>query len=53
MMLDIDTQEQNKLEGTQLALESRLKTQCVDLASVRVAGETLSCSDDFSLKWKT
>jgi allantoicase len=47
MMLDIDTQEQNKLEGTQLALESRLKTQCVDLASVRVAGETLSCSDDF------
>jgi allantoicase len=47
MMLDIDTQEQNKLEGTQLALESRLKTECVDLASGRVAGETLSCSDDF------
>ena len=47
MMLDIDTQEQNKLSGKPLALELKLKTQCVDLASDRVGGETLSCSDDF------
>jgi allantoicase len=47
MMLDIDTQEQNKLAGEQLALESHLKTHYVDLASERVGGETLSCSDDF------
>jgi len=47
MMLDIDTQEQNKLEGEALALEQKLKTHCVDLASDRVGGETLSCSDDF------
>jgi allantoicase len=47
MMLDIDTQEQNKLSGEPLALELKLKTQCVDLASERVGGETLSCSDDF------
>lgn len=47
MMLDIDTQEQNKLSGTPLELEKKLKTHCVDLVSERVGGETLSCSDDF------
>lgn len=47
MMLDIDTQEQNKLSGELLELETKLKTHCVDLASERVGGETLSCSDDF------
>lgn len=47
MMLDIDTQEQNKLSGSALELEKKLKTHCVDLASERVGGETLSCSDDF------
>ena len=47
MMLDIDTQEQNKLSGEPLELEHKLKTHCVDLASARVGGETLSCSDDF------
>lgn len=47
MMLDIDTQEQNKLSGVSLELETKLKTHCVDLASERVGGETLSCSDDF------
>ena len=47
MMLDIDTQEQNKLSGAALELEQKLKTNCVDLVSERVGGETLSCSDDF------
>lgn len=47
MMLDIDTQEQNKLEGAALELEQKLKTHCVDLASDRVGGEAISCSDDF------
>jgi len=47
MMLDIDTQQQNKLSGEALELERRLKTHCVDLASERVGGETLICSDDF------
>ena len=47
MMLEIDTQQQNKLEGAALELEKKLKTQCVDLVSERVGGETLSCSDDF------
>ncbi len=47
MMLDIDTQQQNKLSGEPLELERKLKTHCVDLASERVGGETLSCSDDF------
>jgi allantoicase len=46
-MLDIDTQQQNKLSGEPLELERKLKTHCVDLASDRVGGETLSCSDDF------
>ena len=46
-MLDIDTQQQNKLSGEPLELERKLKTHCVDLASERVGGETLSCSDDF------
>ncbi|WP_227992865.1 MULTISPECIES: allantoicase [Shewanella] len=47
MMLDIDTQQQNKLSGTPLELERKFKTHCVDLASEAVGGETLSCSDDF------
>lgn len=47
MMLDIDTQAQNKLEGEALALEKKLKTEFVDLVSDRVGGEALSCSDDF------
>ncbi len=47
MMLTIDTQQQNKLSGEPLALERKLKTHCVDLASERVGGETLICSDDF------
>ena len=47
MMLDIDTQQQNKLSGKPLELERKLKTHCVDLASERVGGETLACSDDF------
>ncbi|WNC68301.1 allantoicase [Thalassotalea nanhaiensis] len=47
MMLEIDTQQQNKLSGKSLELENELKTHCVDLASERVGGETLSCSDDF------
>ncbi len=47
MMLDIDTQQQNKLSGEALKLEQELKTHCVDLVSERVGGETLSCSDDF------
>jgi allantoicase len=46
-MLDIDTQEQNKLFGAALELEQKLKTHYVDLASERVGGEALSCSDDF------
>ncbi len=47
MMLEIDTQQQNKLSGELLELERQLKTYYVDLASERVGGETLSCSDDF------
>ncbi|MFT5757102.1 MAG: allantoicase [Alteromonadaceae bacterium] len=46
-MLDINTQEQHRLSGESLELERKLKTYCVDLASERVGGETLSCSDDF------
>jgi allantoicase len=46
-MLDINTQEQNKLSGATLELEQKLKTHCIDLVSERVGGETLSCSDDF------
>jgi allantoicase len=42
-----NTQQQNKLTGEAVALELRLKTYFVDLASERVGGETLSCSDDF------
>ena len=47
MMSDINTQQQNKLSGAPLELERKLKTFNVDLASERVGGETLSCSDDF------
>jgi allantoicase len=42
-----NTQEQNKLCGSGAELELKLKTYFVDLASERVGGETLSCSDDF------
>jgi len=42
-----NTQEQNKLVGKGAELELQLKTYFVDLASERVGGETLSCSDDF------
>ena len=47
MMLDIDTQQQNKLTGEALELERKFKSQYVDLASEGVGGETLVCSDDF------
>jgi len=47
MMLDIDTQQQNKLSAESFELEQTLKTGGVDLASARIGGETLSCSDDF------
>lgn len=47
MMSTIDTQQQNKLSGDALELENQFITHCVDLASERVGGETLSCSDDF------
>ncbi len=42
-----NTQEMNKLTGKNAELELRLKTYYVDLASERVGGETISCSDDF------
>jgi allantoicase len=42
-----NTQEKNKLVGNGAELELKLKTYFVDLASERVGGETLSCSDDF------
>ena len=42
-----NTQQQNKLAGKGAELELKLKTYFVDLASDRVGGETLSCSDDF------
>ncbi|MEW6982094.1 allantoicase [Colwelliaceae bacterium 6471] len=42
-----NSQQQNKLSGSAAQLELMLKTQYVDLASERVGGETLSCSDDF------
>jgi allantoicase len=37
----------NQLVGTQAELLSKLKKNHVDLASERVGGETLQCSDDF------
>ena len=42
-----NTQQQNKLVGKDAELELQLRTYFVDLASERVGGETLSCSDDF------
>jgi allantoicase len=42
-----NTQEQNKLAGKSAEMELQLKTYFVDLASERVGGETLCCSDDF------
>ncbi|OUR75835.1 allantoicase [Colwellia psychrerythraea] len=38
---------QNKLSAEEAILEQKLKTHYVDLASEKVGGETLSCSDDF------
>ncbi len=38
---------QNKLSEQEAALEQEIKTHYVDLASERVGGETLACSDDF------
>ncbi len=40
-------QQTNELTGKSAELELKLKTYYVDLASERVGGETLSCSDDF------
>ncbi len=42
-----NTQQQNKITGEAAKIESFLKTHFVDLASERIGGETLSCSDDF------
>ncbi len=42
-----NTQQRNELTGSNAVLEQKLKTYFVDLASERVGGETLSCSDDF------
>ncbi|WP_416307965.1 allantoicase [Neptunicella sp. SCSIO 80796] len=42
-----NTQQQNELSEEQAKLQQQLKTHYVDLASERVGGETLSCSDDF------
>jgi allantoicase len=42
-----NTQEQNVLSGPAAELELQLRTDFVDLASERVGGETLACSDDF------
>ncbi|WP_448547894.1 allantoicase [Thalassotalea fusca] len=42
-----NTQEQNHLTGEAKALDQKLKRQYVDIASERVGGETLCCSDDF------
>ncbi|TMM45412.1 allantoicase [Colwellia ponticola] len=41
---------QNKLSATDALLEQKLKTHYIDLASERLGGETLSCSDDFFAK---
>lgn len=38
---------QNKLSGAAAELHQKLKNSYVDLASERVGGETLCCSDDF------
>jgi len=43
----INTQEMNQLSGKTADLELNFRTNFVDLASERVGGETLSCSDDF------
>ena len=42
-----NTQQQNKLTGENAERATMLKTRYVDLASERVGGETLLCSDDF------
>jgi len=42
-----NTQQMNQLAGKSSEIELRLKTDFIDLASERVGGETLACSDDF------
>jgi len=42
-----NTQQMNQLVGEQAELLTQLKNNTIDLASERVGGETLSCSDDF------
>ena len=40
-------QEQNTLSEASLDLEIKFKSHCVDLASKRLGGEAIACSDDF------
>lgn len=40
-------QAQNLLAGAEAELDAQFKSRWVDLASERVGGETLACSDDF------
>ena len=40
-------QAQNLLHGPEAELDAQFKVRWVDLASERVGGETLACSDDF------
>jgi len=42
-----NTQQMNELSGKNADLELNFTTNYVDLASERVGGETLNCSDDF------
>ncbi len=42
-----NTQQQNILSGVNKDIETNLKNQYVDLASERVGGEAIACSDDF------
>lgn len=42
-----NTQQMNHLSGDELQLALQFQTHYVDLASERVGGETLVCSDDF------
>ncbi|PCJ48980.1 MAG: allantoicase [Gammaproteobacteria bacterium] len=42
-----NTQQMTRLTGDESELDQKMRQNFVDLASARVAGETLSCSDDF------
>ena len=42
-----NTQEMNQLSGKDAERELRLRTDYIDLASERLRGQTLCCSDDF------